>query len=114
LHEPWTTFAFNPCDIAAFATDAPGAAHLSSTDAYNCALCGRHKATLCSAILSTYFLMKAIVSRFAAMFEMGRLAAYPGIAAARVIEPRRGVQSAGNALIDRDPTYPKKVSSSRS
>jgi len=114
LHEPWTTFAFNPCDIATLATDAPGAAHCSSTDAYNCALCGRHKATLCSAILSTYFLMKAIVSRFAAMFEMGRLAAYPGIAAARVIEPRRGVQSAGNALIDRDPTYPKKVSSSRS
>ena len=42
-------------DIATFATDAPGAAHLSSTDAYNCALCRRHKATLCSAILSTYF-----------------------------------------------------------
>ena len=79
MHEPWTTFAFNPCDIASFATDAPGAAHLSSPDAYNCALCRRHKAILCSAILSTYFLMKTIVSRSAAMFKMGRLAAYPGI-----------------------------------
>jgi len=49
-------FAFKPCDIATFATDAPGAAHCSSTNDFNCALCRRRKTTLSAAIVSTYFL----------------------------------------------------------
>jgi hypothetical protein len=48
-------FAFNPCDIATFATDARGAAHCSSTNALNSALCRLRKTTLSSAIVSTYF-----------------------------------------------------------
>jgi len=49
-------FAFNPCDIATFATDARGTAHCSSTNALNCALCRLRETTLSSAIVSTYFL----------------------------------------------------------
>ena len=56
LRQPCTMFAFNPCDIATFATDAPGAPHCCSTNAFNCALCRRRKTTLSSAIVSTYFL----------------------------------------------------------
>jgi len=49
-------FAFNPCDIATFATDARGAAHCSNTNALNSAQCRLRKATLSSVIVSTYFL----------------------------------------------------------
>jgi len=56
LRQPCTMFAFNPCDIATFATDAHGAAHCSNTNALNCALCRLRETTLSSAIVSTYFL----------------------------------------------------------
>ena len=56
LRQPCTMFAFNPCDIATFATDARGAAHCSSTNALNSALCRLRETTLSSAIVSTYLL----------------------------------------------------------
>ena len=56
LRQPCTRFAFNPCAIDTFATDAPGAAHCASTIALNCALCRLREPTLSSAIVSTYFL----------------------------------------------------------
>jgi hypothetical protein len=49
-------FAFNPCNIATLAADARGAAHCSSTNALNCALCRPRETTLSSAIVSSYFL----------------------------------------------------------
>ena len=55
LRQPCTMFAFNPCDIATFATDARGAAHCSSTSALNSTLCRLRETTLSSAIVSTYF-----------------------------------------------------------
>ncbi len=56
LRQPCTMFAFTPCDIATLATDAPGAAHCSSTNAFNFALCRQRKTTLSAAIVSTYLL----------------------------------------------------------
>ena len=56
LRQPCTMFAFTPCDIATLATDAPGAAHCSSTNVFNSALCRRRKTTLSAAIVSTYLL----------------------------------------------------------
>ena len=53
LRQPCTIFAFTPCDIATLATDAPGAAHCSSTNAFNSALCRRRKTTLSAVIVST-------------------------------------------------------------
>jgi hypothetical protein len=53
LRLPRTMFAFTPCDIATLATDAPGAAHCSSTSVFNSALCRRRKTTLSDAIVST-------------------------------------------------------------
>ncbi len=56
LRQPCTMFAFTPCDIATLATEAPGAAHCSSTNVFNSALCRRRKTTLSAAIVSTYLL----------------------------------------------------------
>ena len=53
LLQPCTMFAFKPCDIATFATDSPGAAHCSSTNAFNSALCRRRKTTFSAAIVAT-------------------------------------------------------------
>lgn len=53
LRQPCTMLAFNSCDIATFATDAPGSAHSASTCAFNCALCRRRNTGLSSAIVST-------------------------------------------------------------
>ena len=53
LRQPCTRFAFRPCDIVNFATDACGAAHRSSTRILNCALCRLRETTLSAAIGST-------------------------------------------------------------
>jgi len=49
-------FAFTPCNIVALATDAPGAAHGSSTNALSSALCRRRMTTLSVTILATQLL----------------------------------------------------------
>jgi len=53
--EARTMFAFIPCNIATFATDARGAPYSSSTNALSSAQCRRRRTTL-SDIASTYFL----------------------------------------------------------
>jgi hypothetical protein len=76
LRQPCTMFAFTPCDIATFATDAPGAAHCSNTNALNCALCRRRSTTLSAAIVSTYSLMDTIIGVTPPPFKVPRLDAY--------------------------------------
>jgi hypothetical protein len=89
LRQPCTMFAFTPCDIATLATDAPGAAHCSSTNAFNSALCRRRNTTLSAAIVSTY-LMDTIMSVTPPPFKVPRLDAY-------ATAPRRQAEPAAPA-----------------